>query len=203
LYFEMTGSPGPPTREYTLSARSQGKIGRTLAAMAVVAIVAACSSSSKQAATPVTTKPAATKSAAKPIGLPSSQSSDTGRPINVCTTLPPATVATIIDLPITQAQEQDVSQGGIYTCDYTSTSGTSGATLSVTTTRGDMAYDFVLQADESVPAAGEKPISGLGDKAFSAIDGVHVLFGKTLIAVEGLASDSAAENLIKAMQAKL
>jgi hypothetical protein len=210
LYFQMTGSHGPPTREFTLSARSQGHIGRaashTLAALAVVAIVAGCSSSAKQAAapaTPVSTKPAATSSASTPAAKASSQATDKGHPINVCATLPPATVATIIGLPITQAQEQDVPGGSVYTCDYTSTSGTSGCTLSVTTVEGDMAYNFVLQADSSVGPAHVQQISGLGDKAFSAIDGVHVLYGKTLIAVEGLTSDPAAESLIKAMQAKL
>jgi hypothetical protein len=174
--------------------------------MAVVATVAACSSSSKPAAapaTPVSTKPAAKSTPAKPAVKATSQASNTGRPINVCATLPATTVASIIGLPITQAQEQDVPHGGIYTCDYTSTSGTSGCTLSVTTNQGDMAYGFVLQADSSVAPAHVQQISGLGDRAFSAIDGVHVLYGKTLIAVEGLSSDSAAESLIRAMQAKL
>lgn len=173
--------------------------------MVVVATVVACSSSTKPVVsptTPVSTGAAATRSAASSSTQPSSQQGGSGHPVNVCVTLPPATVASLTGLPITQAKEDDVG-GHNYTCDYTSSDGTSGCTVSVTPSQGDLAYKFLLDADNSVSIAHVQQISGLGDKAFSAVDGVHALFGKVLIDVEGLNSDSAAENLIRNLQPKL
>jgi len=56
-----------------------------------------------------------------------------------------------------------------------------------------------------VPAngTGAKQISGLGDKAFSAITGVEALFGNVSITVSNLRSDAAAETPIRTLQPKL
>jgi hypothetical protein len=122
-----------------------------------------------------------------------------GHPVNICSLLPVATVASVTGEPLTVAQEQDTVSYKIYACNYTSADGTSGCTVSV------LALDAVAGYGGSVDAAGSggKPISGVGDKAFTSILGVEALFGNVSITVSDLQSDDAAVTLIKDLQPKL
>jgi hypothetical protein len=122
-----------------------------------------------------------------------------GHPVNICSLLPVATVASVSAEPLTVAQEQDTVSYKIYSCNYTSADGTSGLVVSV------LALDAVAGYGGSVDAAGSggKPISGVGDKAFSSVLGVQALFGNVSITVSGLQSDDAAVTLIKDLQPKL
>jgi hypothetical protein len=122
-----------------------------------------------------------------------------GHPVNICSLLPVATVASVTAEPLTVAQEQDTVSYKIYACNYTSADGTNGCVVSV------LALDAVAGYGGSVQAAGSggKPIRGLGDKAFTSILGVEALFGNVSITVSGLQSDDAAVTLIKDLQPKL
>lgn len=124
-----------------------------------------------------------------------------GHPVNVCSLLPASTVASITSEPITEAQEQDVSGIKGYTCNYTSTDGTSGVIVDVLAEDAAVGYDGDVQAGESVVKGHD--ISGLGDKAYSDISGLRALFGNVMITVSNLQSDSAAEALIRALQPEL
>ena len=122
-----------------------------------------------------------------------------GHPVNICSLLPVATVASVTAEPLTVAQEQDTVSYKIYACNYTSADGTTGCIVSV------LALDAAAGYSGSVDAAGSggKPISGLGDKAFTSILGVEALFGNVSITVSNLQSDAAAETLIRDLQPKL
>jgi hypothetical protein len=124
-----------------------------------------------------------------------------GHPVNVCTVLPVATVASITGEPLTVATEQDTLSYKTYTCNYTSADGTSGVTVSVLAMDAAAGYDAELNATNQVVAA--KQISGLGDKAYSGPLGLEALFGNVSISVTGLQSDDAAETLIRTLQPKL
>jgi hypothetical protein len=107
-------------------------------------------------------------------------------------------VAGITGEPITVAKPDDdkvLTSSGIYTCDYTSADGTSGLDLTVHNKDGKIGYDADYQAAKSVGAAGTTTIDGLGDKAFSAVDGVHALFGDVEIEVSGLGLAASAVGL--------
>jgi hypothetical protein len=123
-----------------------------------------------------------------------------GHPVNICTLLPAATVASITLEPITQASEDDTGAYKIYACDYTSTDGTSELRISVLAMDAAAGYDGDLQANQVVSV---KQISGLGDKAFSGVGGVEALFGNVSITVSNLQSDDAAVTLIRTLQPKL
>jgi hypothetical protein len=122
-----------------------------------------------------------------------------GHPVNICSLLPVATVASVTGEPLTVTKEDDTPSYKIYSCDYTSADGTSGVTVSV------LALDAVAGYGGSVDAAGSagKTITGLGDKAFTSILGVEALFGNVSITVSDLQSDDAAETLIRDLQPKL
>ncbi|HEY1486351.1 MAG TPA: hypothetical protein VGF84_09610 [Micromonosporaceae bacterium] len=122
-----------------------------------------------------------------------------GHPVKICDLLPAATVAQITKEPITVAKEQDTVSYKIYACDYTSADGTSGLTVSVLAMDAAAGYNAALQANGS----GAKPISGLGDKAFTAITGLQALYGNVSITVSNLQSDADAEQIIKTLQPKL
>ncbi|HEY2793347.1 MAG TPA: hypothetical protein VGJ28_13365 [Micromonosporaceae bacterium] len=122
-----------------------------------------------------------------------------GHPVNVCSLLPVATVAQVTGEPLTVAKEDDTVAIKLYTCDYTSTDGTTGLDISVLALDAAAGFQGTLDANGS----GAKPISGLGDKAFSAITGVEALYGNVSITVSDLQSDSASEQLIKMLQPKL
>jgi hypothetical protein len=122
-----------------------------------------------------------------------------GHPVNVCSLLPVATVASVSGESLTVAKEDDTTSYKIYSCDYNSADGTSGLSVSV------LALDAAAGYAASVQAAGTggKTITGLGDKAFTSILGVQALFGNVSITVSNLESDDASETLIRDLQPKL
>jgi hypothetical protein len=124
-----------------------------------------------------------------------------GHPVNICTLLPAATVASITGEPITKAVEDDTVSYKTYACNYTSADGTSGLVVTVQALDAAAGYAASLQATQAVVSP--KPISGIGDKAFSGPLGVVALFGNVSITVTDLQSDDAAEALIRALQPKL
>ena len=124
-----------------------------------------------------------------------------GHPVNVCSLLPAATVASITGEPITQAQEQDTPGYKSYACNYTSTDGTAGLVVNVLAQGAAIGYAANVQAADSVVKGHD--IAGLGDKAYSNITGLQALFGNVMITVANLQSDSAAETLIRTLQPKL
>jgi hypothetical protein len=126
-----------------------------------------------------------------------------GHPVNICSLLPVATVASVSGEPITVAQEQDTASFKIWVCNYTSADGTSGVTVSVLAMDAAAGFQGDIDANKSVGAAGYTPISGLGDKAFSSISGVEALFGNVSISISDLKSTSASETLIRDLQPKL
>lgn len=126
-----------------------------------------------------------------------------GHPVNVCSLLPVATVASVSGEPLTVAQEQDTVSYKIYTCNYSSADGTSGVIVNVLAMDAVAGFQGDIDANKSVSAAGYTSISGLGDKAFSSISGVEALFGNVSINVANLQSTSASETLIKDLQPKL
>jgi hypothetical protein len=124
-----------------------------------------------------------------------------GHPVNICTLLPVATVASITGEPLTVATEQDILSIKTYVCNYTSADGMSGVLVTVLAMDAAVGYDATLSATNQVVAA--KQISGLGDKAFSGPLGQEALFGNISISVTNLPSDDAAETLIRTLQPKL
>jgi hypothetical protein len=159
------------------------------AGIGVVAVLAACGPSSNSGAA----------APADNVAAGGGSSDDAiGHPVTVCGLLPAATVAQVTGEPITVAQEQDTPSYKLYSCNYTSADGTSGLSISVLGLDASPGYDGALQADSSA-----KPISGLGDKAFSGITGLHALFGNVGITVANLTSDTAAEQLIRMIQPKI
>lgn len=185
--------------------RYAARLGATLL---VILAVAACSGATSSAPTAAQATTLAAGTTAMSAGQSQGQqagagsvSDGLGHPVNVCTLLPAATVASITGEPITQAVEDDTMAYKIYACDYTSAAGTSGLTVSVLALDAAAGYDGDLQANQQVKGA--KQISGLGDKAFSGPLGVVALFGNVSISVTGLQSDDAAETLIRTLQPKL
>ncbi|HUZ71111.1 MAG TPA: DUF3558 family protein [Candidatus Saccharimonadales bacterium] len=127
-----------------------------------------------------------------------------GHPVNICSLLPVATVASVTGEPLTVAKEQDTVSYKIYMCDYTSADGTAGLTVSVLAMDAAAGFQGDVDANKAVGGADPfTPISGLGDKAFSAISGVEALFGNVSITVSNLQSTSASETLIRDLQPKL
>jgi hypothetical protein len=124
-----------------------------------------------------------------------------GHPVNICTLLPVATVASITGEPLTVATEQDTLSYKTYVCNYTSADGMSGVVVTVLAMDAAVGYDATLSATNQVVAA--KQISGLGDKAFSGPLGQEALFGNVSISVTNAASDAVAETLIRTLQPKL
>jgi len=161
---------------------------------------AACSGGSGASPNPSSSGPASNSTPiVAPVGGAGSVEDGLGHPVNVCSLLPADTVATITGEPITKADEDDTISYKIYACDYSSADGTSGLRVSVLALDAAVGYDANLQAN----GTGAKQISGLGDKAFSAITGVEALFGNVSITVSNLQSDDAAESLIRTLQPKL
>jgi hypothetical protein len=121
----------------------------------------------------------------------------------VCTVLPISQAASLSGVALATSREQDDAESNAYRCDYFPASGTGGFSVSVVVVGGAQAYANSLQTD-TVEGAAENvaPLTGVGDKAFSAHDGVRAVFGDRMIYVAGLASDPAVA-IIKAVQAKL
>jgi hypothetical protein len=124
-----------------------------------------------------------------------------GHPVNICTVLPVATVASVTGEPLTVATEQDTLPTKTYVCNYTSSDGTYAVLITVAAMDAAIGYDADLSATSQVTTA--KQISGLGDKAFSGPLGLEALFGNVSITVTNLQSDAAAETLIRTLQPKL
>jgi hypothetical protein len=176
--------------------------------LAVVAVTAlmltACGSSSATVGSPTTQ--ASAGASARTTGSNSTiPSTAAGVPaVVVCTALPISQVGSLSGVAVTSSREQDFAAGNAYTCDYFPASGTGGLSVTVTTVGGAQAYGNTLQTD-TVAGAAENvtPLTGVGDKAFSAHDGVRAVFGDRMIYVAGLASDPPAVAIIQALQAKL
>jgi hypothetical protein len=188
------------------SASARHLVGTTsrIGALSLVAIagglLAACGSTASAGSNPGSGSQGGAGTTQQGSGSGGTSISDgIGHPVNVCQLLPAATVASVSGEPITKADEQDTPSYKIYMCDYTSADGTSGLTVSVLALDAAPGYDGSLQAAGS----GAKPISGLGDKAFTSILGLQALFGNVSITVSDLQSDAAAETLIKDLQPKL
>jgi hypothetical protein len=105
---------------------------------------------------------------------------------------------------VATSREQDDPGFNSYRCDYFPASGSGGFSVSVTVAGGAQAYANSLQTD-TIGGATEHvaPLSGVGDKAFSARDGVRAVFGDRMIYVAGLATDPPAVAIIKSLQATL
>ena len=104
---------------------------------------------------------------------------------------------------MTTSREQDDAGFNAYRCDYFPASGSGGFSVSVTVAGGAQAYANSLQTDTIGGAENVAPLTGVGDKAFSAKDGVRAIFGDRMIYVAGIAMDQTAVTIIKALQAKL
>jgi hypothetical protein len=174
--------------------------GVFLAAGALAACGSSAATGSARAATGASTAPHPSAAAPTQDSQQGGTESDgLGHPVDVCTLLPVATVASVTGEPIAVAKENDTLDYKIYDCDYSSSNGTSGLSVSVLARDAAPGYEGAFQA----AGPGAKPIGGLGDKAFSAITGVQALFGNVDITVSNLQSDHAAETLIRALQPKL
>jgi hypothetical protein len=125
-----------------------------------------------------------------------------GHPVNICSLLPAATVASVTGDPSIVAKEQDTVGAKIYMCNYTG-SNVSGF-VSVLAMDAAAGFQGDVDANKSVSSGAYPytPISGLGDQAFSSIMGVEALFGNVSITAN-MQSTSAAETLIRDLQPKL
>jgi hypothetical protein len=124
--------------------------------------------------------------------------------IVVCTVLPITQVAALSGVALTTSREQDFAEGNAYTCNYFPASGVGGLSVTVTAVGGAQAYANSLQTDTIAGAAEHvAPLTGVGDEAFSAQDGVRATFGDRMIYVAGLTSNQPAVAIIQALQAQL
>jgi hypothetical protein len=175
-----------------------------VAALSVGAV--ACGSSSKQVVPSQTTTTAAVSQGAGTTGPEAASTTPggtTAAPVAVCSTLPTSQAAALSAKALTTNREQDFAADNAYTCAYFTASGTGGISVTVTTVGGATAYQNSFQNDKLAQTEHVMPLTGLGDKAFAAQDGVHALFGDRLILVAGLTSVPPAEAIVRAVQAKL
>ena len=122
----------------------------------------------------------------------------------MCTVLPTSQAASLSGVTLASSREQDDAESNAYRCDYFPASGSGGFSVSVTVVGGAVAYANSLQTDTIAGAAEHvAPLTGVGDKAFTAHDGVRAVFGDRMIYVAGLTSDPPAVAIIKALQATL
>jgi hypothetical protein len=177
----------------------------TLAIVALTVCVGACGSSSKPASVaPTTSTKIVPSSVPTPAGSTTAATGGaTAAPVAVCTTFPFAEVAPLSGIALTSSREQDAAPLNSYTCDYFTASGSGGISVTVITVGGATSYANSLQNDTIAETENVAPLSGLGDKAFSAHDGVRALFGDRLIYVAGLTTVAPAEAVVNALQAKL
>jgi len=178
------------------------------AGLAVLALTATGCKSGAHASTTSTTPTTSTTAAASNVTAGSAStvpSAAANAPaVVVCTVLPISQAASLSGLALATNREQDDAGFNSYRCDYFPASGTGGFSVSVTVAGGAQAYANSLQTDTIAGAAEQvAPLTGVGDKAFSAHDGVRALFGDRMIYVAGLASDPPAVAIIQALQAKL
>ncbi len=169
-----------------------------LGALVLTAALAGCKSSATPASsTGGTTKSTTTTNAGSAAG--GTTADGLGHPVNVCSLLPVATVATLSGENLTVANENDTVGFKLYACNYANDTGTEAVMVSV------LAMDAVPGYNANVAARGSsaKPVAGLGDKAYSTGNGVEALFGNVSIDVTNLQSTDAAVQIIKTLQPKL
>jgi hypothetical protein len=191
-----------------------------LALVAVTALtLTACHSSSPTAGSPATQATPASSATGAAATTPTEAAASDGNAgsgsaspasgasapaVAVCTVLPAAQAASLSGVAVTSSREQDDAGFNAYRCDYFPASGTGGFSVSVTVVGGAQAYANSMQTDLVAGAAENvTPLTGVGDKAFSAHDGVRAVFGDRMIYVAGVAADQTAVTIIKALQAKL
>jgi hypothetical protein len=154
--------------------------------------------------TPTTATPAAASDGTAGSGSTVPSAAASAPAIVVCTVLPISQVASLSGVALATSREQDAAEVNAYTCDYFPASGSGGLSVTVQTVGGAQAYANSLQTDTIAGAVEHvAPLTGVGDKAFSARDGVRAVFGDRMIYVAGLASDPPAVAIIQALQAKL
>ncbi len=165
------------------------------------------SSAAPAASLTATAQPATTTSTSDSAPSAARASAPTGAkaaPIVVCTALPTPQVASLSAKTLTSSREQDFAAGNAYTCAYDTAAGVGGINVTVTVVGGSNAYANSLTTDTVAGAAEHvTPLAGVGDKAFSAQDGLRVLFGDQMIYVAGLTSAPPAEAIVQALYAKL
>lgn len=165
---------------------------------------AAGSAAVTSSATPTGNPTTAAAQAASSSTATSATTGGTATPVAVCATLPISQVASLSGKALTVTREQDFAADNAYTCDYYPASGVGGLSVTVMVVGGAVAYANTLNVDTvGGPAENVTPVTGIGDKAFSAHDGLHVLFGDRMIYVAGLTTVAPAEAIIGALQAKL
>lgn len=183
----------------------------SVAFVALTGGLAACGSSSKAAA-PSPSISTATSTTVAPSGSPTSADDTTttstggpatAAPVAVCTTFPTAQIATLSGIALTTNREEDAADLNSYTCDYFTASGFGGMSITILTSGGATSYQGAMQNDTLAKTENVTPVSGLGDKAFSANDGLRALFGDRLIYVAGVKTVPPAQAIIQAVQAKL
>jgi hypothetical protein len=192
----------------TLTTAHTRRASAVLAVLTLSAGVAACGSSSTKAGPASTPAVTPTSAASGPGGTASKTSKPTvgkaAGPVDVCTKLPASKAASLSGKALTTSREQDDATSSAYTCDYFTASGVGGISVTVLTENAASAYQNFLQTDKvSQSVEHVTSLAGLGDKAFSARDGVHALFGDRLISVAGLTTVPPAEALVRTMQADL
>ena len=181
-------------------------IARCGAALLLVMVAAACGSGAAGSSAGAQGSPGALVAGAMAQGQAQgggvgSANDALGHPVNICTLLPVATVASITSESLTVATEEDTLSTKTYVCNYASSDGTFGVLITVAAMAAAIGYDADLSSTSQVTTA--KQISGLGDKAFSGPLGLEALFGNVSITVSNLQSDAAAETLIRTLQPKL
>jgi hypothetical protein len=180
----------------------------TIGAAAGLAVLALTATGCKSGAHASTTSTIPTTAAASDgtagSGSTSPSTAASAPAIVVCTALPISQAASLSGVALATSREQDDAGFNAYRCDYFPASGTGGFSVAVTVVGGAQAYANSLQTD-TIAGATEHvaPLTGVGDKAFSARDGVRAVFGDRMIYVAGLASDPPAVAIIQALQAKL
>jgi hypothetical protein len=183
----------------------------TLGAAAGLAVLALTATGCKSGAhasttstTPTTSTTAAASDGTAASGSTVPSTAASAPAIVVCTALPISQAASLSGVALATSREQDDAESNADRCDYFPASGAGGFSVAVTVVGGAQAYANSLQTD-TIAGATEHvaPLTGVGDKAFSARDGVRAVFGDRMIYVAGLASDPPAVAIIQALQAKL
>jgi hypothetical protein len=198
----------PTTRLGALATAHTRRARAVLAVLTLSTGVAACGSSSTKAGPSSTPTISPTSAASAQGGTASKTSPPTvgkaAAPIDVCAKIPTSKAASLSGIALTTSREQDDAAGSAYTCDYFTASGVGGINVTVLTEGGATAYQTFVKNDKVSQAVEHvTPLTGLGDKAFSARDGVHALFGDRLISVAGLTSVPPAAAIVRTMQADL